>query len=104
MFPLLGHAFGINICVPNHQGRHQWIGHLSAGEGNIAETFVAEVSLPDVDAVAVFGRWTIERCAGASRSSCSTGGIVGKGHISRTWVRARFQADAKEPVVGQGSA
>src|SRR5207247_5463351 len=49
VFPLLGRAFRINVSVPNHQCSYKWVWHPSAGKRDIAEAFISQVSLPNVD-------------------------------------------------------
>ncbi len=92
MFELLRETFRINVCIPHHGGSHKRVRHFAGDEGQITNSCVAEVSLPDADPVAILGK----------RPSCAA--VISKGDVGRARAGARLEANAKEPVVDQRAA
>src|SRR5712671_4272035 len=91
MLPLFRDAFRIDVRVPNHRSRDEWVLHAAGGKRNVADAFVAKISLADVEAVAPLREWTTAR-------------FVADGHVGRTRVRARLETYAEEPVVRKRAA
>ena len=53
MFPLFGQTFGVDVWIPHHQRCDERIRHFATGQGYVLESFVTEISLSDIERVAV---------------------------------------------------
>src|SRR5262249_9137423 len=65
--------------------------HSAAGQRDIFEAFIAEISLADIDAVVVLGKRSVVA-------------VVSKRDVRRAIIGVGFQANSEEPVVCQDSA
>jgi hypothetical protein len=54
VLPLLSEAFWIDVIIPHHGCRHEWIGHFASGQREVRKALVADVNLPDSHAIVVF--------------------------------------------------
>src|SRR2546430_5532258 len=100
VLPLFRRPFWINVGVPCHQGGDKGIRHLPTGQGDVFKPTITQVSLTDVDTVAVLGKRTIDRRGAATGG----GSIVSESHVGGTRILTGFQPDTKEPVVRQNAA
>src|SRR5262249_3762646 len=91
MFPLLGQTLRIDVGVPHHWRVNKRVRHSAAGQRDIFEAFIAEISLADIDAVVVLGKRSVVA-------------VVSKRDVRRAIIGVGFQANSKEPVVCQDSA
>ena len=83
VFPLLSQAFDIDIVIPKQRSVYKWNRESTAGERKVAEAFVAEVSLTNIDTIAVFRKRTVDT-------------VVTEGHVCRARAGAGFQSRSKK--------